>query len=199
MAGAIDDEGPGKWNAALPLVGAVGRDIQLHARDHVRIVAVWSEAFLRHRVENSVPLDRRGADVRKQRKRDAVLLAERAKNILRIVADTDQAESILAQRVVPALQLEQLRFAVGTPVGGAVEDDHRAFGSHHRLQCPFRPMLIGKVEVRNRLTDLWTKLRNVTLPDLLRPSADDEHSGHRERSNGTTIDTSHRNLPARND
>src|SRR5262245_27384064 len=190
MAGTIDDEGAGKWNATLPLVGAVGRDIQLHARNHVRIVAVWSEAFLRHRVENSVPLDRRGADVRKQWKRDAVLLAERAKNVLRVVADADQAESILAQRVVLALQLEQLRLAVGTPVSGAIEDDHRAFRSHHRLQCPLRPMLIGKVEVRNRLTDLWSKLRDVDLADLLCPSPDDEQRCHRKRSSSTTIDLS---------
>src|SRR5262245_10571758 len=150
MAGTIDDEGAGKWNATLPLVGAVGRDIQLHARNHVRIVAVWSEAFLRHRVENSVPLDRRGADVRKQWKRDAVLLAERAKNVLRVVADADQAESILAQRVVLALQLEQLRFAVGTPVSGAIEDDLREYVGR---SCGNTPVLGGGAAAQAGIRD----------------------------------------------
>jgi hypothetical protein len=40
---------PSFVDAALPLVGAIGRNVELHLRDDLGVLAVRSESFLRDR------------------------------------------------------------------------------------------------------------------------------------------------------
>jgi len=59
------------------------------------------------------------------------------------------------------LQLDELRFAVRSPVSRAEEDEHRAFRSQNRLACPALAVLIAEAEIGDRLADLRTELADV--------------------------------------
>ncbi len=102
-----------------------------------------------------------GAAVRQQRERDAALLAERRENFGRVVADGRQPEALVLQLLQPALQLNELRFAVRSPVGGTVEHEHGPAGAHDRFARPDPACLIGEAEVGNLLADLRTERRDV--------------------------------------
>jgi hypothetical protein len=60
-----------------------------------------------------------------------------------------------------ALQLDELRFAVRSPVGRAEEDDHRAFRTQERLQRVGLTVLIAKAEIGQVGTDLRADAFNV--------------------------------------
>jgi hypothetical protein len=60
-----------------------------------------------------------------------------------------------------ALQLDQLRLAVRSPDGAAVEYDDRVPAPAALVQIHQLATLVRKVNVREHLPDLWT-----TLPDI---------------------------------
>lgn len=57
---------------------------------------------------------------------DALGLSEFAQDGRRIVADADQPDPAALELAFDLLQLNELRFAVGSPGGAAVEDDERS-------------------------------------------------------------------------
>jgi hypothetical protein len=76
-----------------------------------------------------------------------VLRGERREHIDRIVAYGEERNALLAERRGDLLQLNELRFAIGSPPRAAIEDDER------------RPAGAGGVEIHNgagliRETDL---------------------------------------------
>ena len=80
------------------------------------IVQSLGEGFLRDRGQNAVHLDRGRADIGQHREGNAVLIAEGFQNLGRVVADGGQSETLIAKLFDLALQLDQLRPAVGSPI-----------------------------------------------------------------------------------
>ena len=72
----------------------------------------------------------------------------------RVVADCDQTEPLAVDVIEAALQLDELRFAIRSPIGRAEEDKNRALRSHQRFQRPCASGLIGQSERRNSRADL---------------------------------------------
>jgi hypothetical protein len=59
------------------------------------------------------------------------------------------------------LQLYELRFAVGSPVGRAEEHDHGTLGAQQRLQRAGLAVLIAKGEGGQARPDLWPDALDV--------------------------------------
>jgi len=64
------------------------------------------------------------------------------------------------------LQLNELRFAVRSPVGGPREDEHQAIRAHQRIPGPHLSILILQPEIGDPLADLRTELNATLRPDL---------------------------------
>jgi hypothetical protein len=78
-------------------------------------------------VENAEAPDDCRPGIGDQGKRDATRVSEPLERLCRIVTNGDEPETMPADVVVAALQLDQLRLAVGSPVGRSKEDEHGAF------------------------------------------------------------------------
>ena len=76
-----------------------------------------SESVVNNCVEDAVSFDGFGAGVRQQRKSDASLPAESGERLDWVVANRGQAEPFGLEFREASLQLDQLRLAVGSPVG----------------------------------------------------------------------------------
>jgi hypothetical protein len=148
-------------NASEPLGRLRDGDVPPQVGQNGRIRAVRPERFLGDGVEDAVPPDRRGADVREQRIGDAVPFAEVGKRLLRVVADRGDADPAPAELLDASLQLDELRTAERSPVRGADEHEHRATRAHDRLQVPDASGVIGESEIGDALADLRTELRDV--------------------------------------
>jgi hypothetical protein len=99
--------------------------------------------------------------VRQQRERDAVPLGERRERFRRVVAQRDEPEPFASNQRQVALQLDQLRTAVRSPVGGPEEHEHRALRSGRRSNGSFLAPLIFEREIGDAVADLGTELRDV--------------------------------------
>src|SRR5262249_42008014 len=93
----------------------------------------------------------------------AACLAEGRMDFGTVITDYRQAQSLLAKFFHSALQLHELRFAVWSSIRRSNEHEHRALGTHDRLERPRLAVLIVQTEVRHALTDLWPNLRHVDL------------------------------------
>ena len=74
----------------------------------------------------------------------------------RIVADRREFDALFFESRLSGLQLDQLPFAVGSPIGGAIEDEHRAVRSHDGITRPGFAVLIFQAEIGHNLADLRT-------------------------------------------
>src|SRR5207244_11079492 len=98
-------------------------------------------------VEKSISLNGRRACVRQQRKCNATLPAEGGQYFGWIVAYCSHSPALLLHVLQAALQFDQLRFAIGSPIRRTEEDEHCSFGSQDRLQRPDRAILIFEAEI----------------------------------------------------
>jgi hypothetical protein len=87
---------------------------------------VRARARLRLFVQDAKAPDDCGPCVGDQRKSDASRVGEFLERRRRIVADRNQPETLLPDLIVAALQLDELRLAVRSPIGGAEEHEHRS-------------------------------------------------------------------------
>ena len=143
--------------------GLVGGEIHLQIGANGRILSVWTERFLDNRVQDAVALDGRRTDVGQQRKGDAVPFGEVGENRLRVVADSRDVDPLAAKLLKASLQLDELRAAERSPIGGAEEHQHRSARTNHRLQRLGAAVLIPETEIGNPLTDLRSELGDVDL------------------------------------
>jgi hypothetical protein len=60
-----------------------------------------------------------------------------------------------------ALQLHELRFAVGSPVRRSEEHQHESFGSHEGRQRSLLSFLIEQREIGHSRSDLWPELLDI--------------------------------------
>jgi hypothetical protein len=81
---------------------------------------------LRLIVQDAKASDDCGPRVGDQREPDSSRVGEFLERRRRIVADRNEPETLLPDLIVAALQLDELRLAIGSPVGRAEEHEHRA-------------------------------------------------------------------------
>jgi len=80
----------------------------------------------------------------KQRKRDGFAIREIPQDGLRIVTDRDYSEALGAEIREILFQLDQLGFAVRSPIGRTEEDQHGALWTGDRWQRLLPAVLIGR-------------------------------------------------------
>jgi len=73
---------------------------------------------------------------------------------LAIIADRSQPESLFLKSLFSVLQLHELRFAKGSPIGGAEEKKHRAIRPLQRLDGLLMTKLIARCKGRCILSHL---------------------------------------------
>ena len=103
----------------------------------------------RHRgIQQSVLLDDGRPGIRYERERNSARRCKLLQHVQCVVADGNEAKPLIAERFLLPLQLDQLRLAVGLPIGRSEEDDHCTFGPEARLQGVCLTELINAAEVR---------------------------------------------------
>ena len=107
-------------------------------------------------VQQVIPLDYRRPGVRQHGKRDAAPAGEIRERRGRVIAHRDEPEALPFQRRHPALQLHELRLAVGSPVGRAEEHQQRALRPEQRQEAVRLAVLIREGEVGCGLAYLGT-------------------------------------------
>ena len=157
----VDHERAGKRDASVPLGDLVGGDVHGEVGENRRILAVRAERLLDDGVEDAVAPDGGRADIRQERKGDVVPRGEASQDLLRVVADRDDADSVLAELFETALQLHELRAAERSPVRRAEEHQHRAAWTHDRFEGADAAGLIRKAEIRNALAYLRSELGDI--------------------------------------
>ena len=78
-------------------------------------------------------------------------LSKISKDCLRVVADGSQSDALLAELFTCTLQLNQLLFAEGSPIGRAKEQEHQTVGSHQKRKCLLFRELISRSEWGGKL------------------------------------------------
>ena len=91
--------------------------------------AVKGQALGNVGVEDSVSANHLAALVRQHRVGDPMGCREAGQDVGRIVTDAGELDPICLQRFVIVLQLDELRAAVGSPVGAAHKYQQQALGS----------------------------------------------------------------------
>jgi hypothetical protein len=84
--------------------------------------------------------------------------AESSQNSLRIVTDYRQAKAFAAKFIDSSLQLDELRFAIGSPVRRANEHQHRTLRSHDGLESLDFAVLVFEPETWRALSHLRSEL-----------------------------------------
>jgi hypothetical protein len=70
-----------------------------------------------------------------------------------VVADPRELESLLFESRLGVLQLDQLPFAIGSPIRGTEKEENRAVRSFQTFQCLFVSKLVAKGKGRRLLPD----------------------------------------------
>lgn len=110
--------------------------------------------------------------IRKERVGDAILIGEAGQRLDRVVADGEGGVAVGRQLGLDLLQLDELRFAEGSPLGAAVEHDHGPPAGPRRVEVDVPARLVRQPDVRETLADLGPdrgKLedkRHVFVPPL---------------------------------
>lgn len=84
--------------------------------------------------------------------------AELGENLPRVIANDRQSDAFTPQFVDATLQLDQLRSAIGSPVGRSHEDEHQPSRSHERFERSDTAVLVSEAEIGNAVADLRTQL-----------------------------------------
>ncbi len=115
-------------------------------------------------------------------------LRERLERAGRIVADGDKPEALRDDFTMTALQLDQLRLAVRSPISGTKEHQHQTIGTARGVEGLALAELIDAVEGGNGGADLRPDRRRIDPRRRLR--AADGYDGDRhdddERRNGAS-------------
>ncbi len=90
-------------------------------------------------------------------------ITETAQHRLRVVADFRYVDAVLAEPIDRILQLDELRTAVGSPIGAAREGQQQAVGAHQAVQRMLLAVLVWQGEIGRLLADLGTALKIVVL------------------------------------
>jgi len=114
-------------------------------------------------VQEAEPLDDGGARVGNQRKSDLARLSELLQCFRGIVADGDEPKPLFADFGMTALQLDELRLAVRSPVGGPEEHEHQTLGTRRRGEAMRLTELICSSKRRKPVADLRTDRGRVDL------------------------------------
>jgi hypothetical protein len=88
-------------------------------------------------------------------------MAEFGEDLRWVITDGRNSEAFRAKFIYSSLQLDQLRFAIGSPVSGTVENQHHAVRTHDGIKGPGLAVLVLQIEIRHSLADLRAKLRHV--------------------------------------
>ena len=169
--------------------GLAGGREHAEVGEDARVLPIGAERLFDDGVQDAVAPDRRGTDVGQQGIGDAMPPAEVGEHVARVIADRRQPDTPRPQFIDPALQLDQLRAAVGSPVGRSKEDEHQPAITHERLERSGTSGLVGESEIGNALADLGTFLRDVNalarrrLPGRRSPGSP-QHGGQRKSAHG---------------
>jgi len=117
----IHHERAGKRRAGNHWGGSKDGNVLGHVCDDLRIVSVGSLHFVRHGVQDAELGDDLRIVIGQQGEGDTTALSEVSQHLFRVVADRNNAEPLGLEVLQPILQLHELRFAVGSPIGGAVK------------------------------------------------------------------------------
>jgi hypothetical protein len=82
-----------------------------------------------------------------------VLLGEAGKHLDSVVADGEEGDPLALEVGEAALQLDELRLAVGSPGGAAVEDDERPPIGAGSVQIDGAAVLIGQHDIGESIAD----------------------------------------------
>ena len=91
--------------------------------------------------------------IREQRKRNVLPVGKILQHRDRVVADRCQPQPLLPDRTQVSLQLHELRFAEGSPVGRAEKDKHRSFRASDGFQGLSPSFLILGRKIRHRVSN----------------------------------------------
>jgi hypothetical protein len=97
--------------------------------------------------------DHAAARIGQERKLDTSGPSKFAKRLLGVVTNSDQPYPAAINLPVDLLQLNELRFAIGSPAGASVEDNEGAPALSPVVQTNRIAVHIGKLEVRKQLPD----------------------------------------------
>src|SRR5438552_4138612 len=101
-------------------------------------------------VEDAVAADHLGLRIGEQRETNVFPVGESLHDIDAVVADRRKTEAPLLDTRAVLFQLDQLGFAVRSPIGRAIENEQRALGTQDRTQRALRPVLIGQPKIGDR-------------------------------------------------
>lgn len=105
-------------------------------------------------IQHLIRANGRGLGVGKQREVDLLPSGKKLQDVLAVVADRRDFEPLLLKSSLCVLQLDQLPFAVWSPIGGTKEEDDRALGSPEGRESLFAAKLIASGECRSLLSDV---------------------------------------------
>src|SRR6266567_269219 len=132
------ESGPDLDEDARNRVALLIRGLEMPRPDHAVMIdderaregyAECRVSFRDGRIENAVPLDHRRSGIGQQRKRNAAAPGKIGERRDWIVTDGHNCEPFAFQLLETSLQLDELRLAVRSPVGGSEEHEDRAFAS----------------------------------------------------------------------
>ena len=95
------------------------------------------------RVQNLIGPNRFGIRVGKQGKFNLAAVREIFQDLFAVVADRREFDPLLLESCFGALQLDQLPFAVGSPIGGTEEEENRAVRSFQTFERLFLAELVA--------------------------------------------------------
>ena len=104
-------------------------------------------------VEHIVGPNGLGIRVGQQRKVDLPPVREVLQYCFAVVADCRKLDSLVFESRLRGLQLDQLPFAVGSPVGRTEKEKNCALGSFQRVEALLMAELIASRECRSLLAD----------------------------------------------
>ena len=104
-------------------------------------------------IENSVAADHCAALVREHREGYLMCAGETGQHRGRIVTDRRQSQAALCERAGRMLQLDELRLAIGSPVGAAGESQQHPLTAHQALERVGAAVLILQFKRRSGLAD----------------------------------------------
>jgi hypothetical protein len=173
----------------MPIGGLIAGHVALNVGKQGRVCAVRAEGFLDNGVENAVPPYGGRAGIRQEGKRDSVAAGKAAQDLPRVIGDRRQSETVLAEFLDPALQLDELRAAERSPIRRSEEHQHGAARPHDRFQIAGAAGVIRQAEIRDALPDLRPEPGDVhLLPRRLDTLAcagsgrlDEEHENRHQR------------------
>ena len=116
-------------------------------------------------IQDAVSADDLRVRIGKQRKRDVLSIGEAFENRGAVVTDGRQSQRLLADFGKTLFQLDQLGFAIRSPIGRAEEDQNRPLGSHDGLKRLASTVLVGCLEVGNPGADGGSSLEISLAPE----------------------------------